>query len=199
MNNGTNGRPPGLPGCSVLPPTEPPRPRPASISKGTEKPKRTAATSNRFGELNAFVDCSVAGLSRAELGTWLVLWRDTKKAGTVRTSSADIGRRIGASRRAVTDALSKLRKRGLLRLVHQRGLTGGMSVYRVVPLAKLTGRRGKHTSHVCRKRTSQGGGKFPSIPAGSGLPISHNGLPISHKGTVRRPPDGSLRTQRKEE
>ena len=139
MNNGTNGRPPGLPGCSVLPPMEPPRPRPASNSKGTEKPKRTAATSNRFGELNAFVDCSMADLTRAEALTWLVLWRDTKQGGTVRTSSTDIGRRIGVSRRAVTNALAGLRKRGLLRLIHQGGINRGMSVYHVEPLAKSTG------------------------------------------------------------
>ena len=139
MNHGTNGRPPVLPGCSVLPPMEPPRHRQAtSTGKGTEKPKRTAATSNRFGELNAFVDCSMAGLSRAEALTWLVLWRDTKN-GTVRTSAADIARRIGAIRKAVTNALAVLRKRGLLRLVHQGGLTGGVSVYHVEPLAKPTG------------------------------------------------------------
>ena len=141
MNHGTNGRPPVLPGCSVLPPLEPPRPRQATsttTNKGTGKPKRTAATSNRFGELNAFVDCSMAGLSRAEALTWLVLWRDTKN-GTARTSAADIARRIGASRKAVTNALPVLRKRGLLRLVHQGGLTGGVSVYHVEPLAKPTG------------------------------------------------------------
>ena len=140
MTHDSNGRPPTLKGCSVLPPMEPQTSRPAvsSTGKARETPKGTAATSNRFGELNAFVDCSMADLSRAELGTWLVLWRDTKN-GTVRTSATDIARRIGASRRAVTGALAKLRKRGLLRLVHQGGLTGGVSVYRVQPLAKPTG------------------------------------------------------------
>ena len=140
MNNGINGRPPVLPGCSVLPPMEPPRTRPASTtnSKAGEKPKRTAVTSNRFGELNSFVDCSMADLTRAEALTWLVLWRDTKN-GTVRTSARDIARRIGASREAVTTALAKLRKVGLLRLVHQGGMTGGVSVYHVEPLAKPTG------------------------------------------------------------
>ena len=138
-NNGTNGRSNVLTGCSTLPPMEPPRTRQGtSTGKGTEKPKRTAVTSNRFGELNAFVDCSMADLSRAEALTWLVLWRDTKN-GTVRTSATDIARRIGASRKAVTNALAVLRKRGLLRLVHQGGLTGGVSVYHVEPLAKSTG------------------------------------------------------------
>ena len=141
MNNGTNGRPPVLPGCSVLPPLEPPRPRQATsttTNKGTEKPKRTAATSNRFGELNAFVDCSMADLSRAELGTWLVLWRDTKN-GTVRTSMADVARRIGASKRAVVDAVSGLEKRGLLIVVYRGGMRRGVNVYRVHPLAKPPG------------------------------------------------------------
>ena len=80
----------------------------------------------------------MAELTRAELATWFVLWRDTKN-GTVRTSASDIARRIGATRRAVTAALGKLRKRELLILVQQGGLTGGTSIYRVVPLAKTKG------------------------------------------------------------
>ena len=55
------------------------------------------------------------------------------------SDSTNIGRRIGVSRRAVTNALAGLRKRGLLRLIHLGGLTGGVSVYRVQPLAKPTG------------------------------------------------------------
>ena len=130
-----HGHPPRLPGCSVLPPMNP---RPATADNGnTGKPKRTGTTSNRFRELNAFVDCSLIDLSRAEALTWLVLWRDTKQGGTVRTSSVDIARRIGTSRRAVTNAVAGLRKRGLLRLIHQGGINRGMSVYRVSPLAKL--------------------------------------------------------------
>ncbi len=130
-----HGHPPRLPGCSVLPPMNP-RPATANNSKA-EKSKRTETTSNRFRELNSFVDCSLIDLSRAEALTWLVLWRDTKQGGTVRTSSVDIARRIGTSRRAVTNAVAGLRKRGLLRLIHQGGINRGMSVYRVSPLAKL--------------------------------------------------------------
>ena len=140
MNNGTNGRSNVLPGCKTLPPMEPPRPRTASTanSKAGNKPKRTAGAGDRFATINAFVDCSMADLTRAEALTWFVLWRDTKN-GTVRTSARDIARRIGASREAVTTALAKLRKCGLLRLVHQGGMTGGVSVYHVEPLAKPTG------------------------------------------------------------
>ncbi len=128
-----------IPGCEVLPPMNPTRPRTTSNNGKAETPKRTATTSNRFRELNAFVDCSLPGLSRAEALAWLVLWRDTKQGGTVRTSSTDVARRIGTSRRAVTNALARLRKRGLLRLIHQGGLNRGMSVFRVEPLAKLNG------------------------------------------------------------
>ena len=138
MNNATNGRPPVLPGCSVLPPMEPPRPRPAtSNGKRGEKPKRTAATSNRFGELNAFVDCSMVGLSRAEALTWLALWLDTKN-GTVRTALTDLARRIGASKRAAMDAVAGLAKRGLVSRIHRSGMNHGVSVYRLQPLGKPT-------------------------------------------------------------
>ena len=135
MTDTTNGHVRRLP---PLPPPMNPRPAKSANGKAGEKPKRPKETANRFRELNAFVDCSMADLSRAELATWITLWRDTKQEGTVRTSSTDIARRIGSSRRAVTDALAGLRKRGLLRLIHQGGLTGGTSVYRAVPLAKLT-------------------------------------------------------------
>ena len=77
----------------------------------------------------------MADLSRAELATWLVLWRDTKN-GTVRTSMLDVARRIGTTRRAVVDAVAKLVGRGLLTVAFRGGLKRGMNVYRVHPLAK---------------------------------------------------------------
>ena len=128
-----SGHSPRLPGCSVLPPMET-RPPAHNTSKptGTKPPK---GTSNRFREPNSFVDCSMADLSRAELATWLVLWRDTKN-GTVRTSMLDVARRIGTTRRAVVDAVAKLVGRGLLTVAFRGGLKRGMNVYRVHPLAK---------------------------------------------------------------
>lgn len=127
-----SGHSPRLPGCSVLPPMETrPAAHKASKPTGAKPPKGTA---NRFRELNSFVDCSMADLSRAELATWLVLWRDTKN-GTVRTSMLDVARRIGTSRRAVVDAVAKLVGRGLLTVVFRGGLKRGTNVYRVHPLA----------------------------------------------------------------
>ena len=136
-NHGTNGHPPVLPGCSVLPPMEPPRPRPASTAngKGGEKPKRPKETADRFGTINAFVDFTLASLTRNEAAVWLVLWRDTKD-GTARTAQTDIARRAGVGRRTVVRIVGTLELRGLLQTVHQGGLNRGMNVYRVLPLAK---------------------------------------------------------------
>lgn len=123
-----------------LPPLPPPlNPPSATNGKPVIKSKGTKQTSNRFRQINSFVDFSMAGLTRAEALTWLVLWRDTKSTGTAKTSSTDIARRIGVSRRAVTTALAKLRNRGLIRLVHQGGMNRGMSVYRVEPLVPTKG------------------------------------------------------------
>ena len=140
MSRSNCGTPAVQSGCPVMAPMEPPAPRPAATSTGkvAGNPKRTAATANRFVELNAFVDCSMADLSRAELGTWFVLWRDTKN-GTVRTSMQDVARRIGASKRAVVDAVAKLEKRGLLTVVYRGGLRRGMNTYRVNSLVKPMG------------------------------------------------------------
>ena len=80
----------------------------------------------------------MADLSRAELGTWLVLWRDTK-GGTVRTSMQDVARRIGATKRAVVDAVAGLTKRGLLTIVYRGGMRRGMNVYRVNSTANPAG------------------------------------------------------------
>ncbi|MEK6260102.1 MAG: helix-turn-helix domain-containing protein [Planctomycetota bacterium] len=137
MSHGTNGRPPVLPGCSVLSPMEPPRPRQASTttSKTGNKPKRTAGAGDRFSTINTFVDFTLGGLTRNEAAVWLVLWRDTKNE-TARTAQTDIARRAGIGRRTVVRIVAKLETKGLLQMVHQGGLNRGMNVYRVLPLAK---------------------------------------------------------------
>jgi DNA-binding transcriptional ArsR family regulator len=105
-----------------------------AAGKTKDSPERRR-TRDRFGVLNAFVDCGMADLTRAEVLTWLVLYRDTRD-GTARTSATDVARRIGTSRRAVTDALAELRRRGLLKLVYRGGMNRGASVYRVHPLPR---------------------------------------------------------------
>lgn len=137
MTKASNGRPPVLPGCSVLPPMEPPRPRPASTTngKGDEKPKRPKENADRFGTINSFVDFTLASLTRNEAAVWLVLWRD-EKHGTARTAQTDIARRAGIGRRTVVRIVKTLESKGLLRTVHQGGLNRGMNVYQILPFAK---------------------------------------------------------------
>lgn len=92
-------------------------------------------TADRFAVLNAFVDRSMADLTRAELAVWMVLYRDTRN-GTARTSADDIGRRIGVSTRRTLDAIARLRRRELVDRLYKGGLNRGPSVYRVHPLPR---------------------------------------------------------------
>jgi len=95
------------------------------------------ATANRFGVLNEFVDCSLAGLSKTELIVWFTLYRDTRN-GTARTSQTDLARRGGVSVRAVQYATRRLEKRGLLRCVYRGGLNRGPSRWQVLAATKKT-------------------------------------------------------------
>jgi hypothetical protein len=94
--------------------------------------RRKAA--DRFAVLNAFVDFTLAGLTRNEMAVWLMLYRDTKPDGTARTSQADMARRVGTSDRTVRRALDGLKRRGLLKVTYRGGIGRGASVYRVRPL-----------------------------------------------------------------
>jgi len=98
----------------------------------TRKPK---PPNLRFELLNGFIDFSMDGLTRAELATWFVLYRDAKPPRwEARTSAGDIARRIGASKRAVSSALASLQSRGLLIVIQRGGLRQGPSTYRVRPV-----------------------------------------------------------------
>jgi hypothetical protein len=100
---------------------------------GKAKGKRTAG--DRFRVLNNFADFALANLSRAEIATWLVLYRDTRD-GTARTSYDDIAHRAGLNRRNVGRALRRLESRGLVKIAHRGGLRKGVSRYRVRGLPK---------------------------------------------------------------
>lgn len=131
---------PVIAGAGVLPPMEPDGARPLPTSTNgkpaTEKTPKQTATRDRFATLNAFVDCSMAELSKSDLATWLILYRDTKK-GTACTSQTDIARRAGLSVRAVRYAVKRLVAAGLLTVVFQGGLRRGTTRFRVEPLRKL--------------------------------------------------------------
>jgi hypothetical protein len=110
-------------------------PVPHSVAKA-ERPKGKRSSRGRFECINAFLDVTMANLDRAELAVWLLLWRDTKPDGLVRTSQADLARRAGCNPRTVRRALAALQKAGLLAIVTQGGVPHRVSVYRVQPLRK---------------------------------------------------------------
>jgi hypothetical protein len=122
-----------LPGGSSFPSSPPDcngtTPRPAG-GKGKGK------SAGRFATINAFADFALGDLSRAEIATWLLLWRDTKPNGTARTSLDDLARRGGMNRQTVFRAVRRLQKRGLVVAVLRGGLNRGPTAYRVRPLPK---------------------------------------------------------------
>ncbi|GIW97050.1 MAG: hypothetical protein KatS3mg111_0383 [Pirellulaceae bacterium] len=128
-----NGNPRILPRDSVLPPMNPEPPEPMDSGRATRNPKGTRTkrkAAGRFGVLNEFVDCSMDGLTRAEIAVWLVLYRDVRD-GVASTSQSDIARRAGISRKSVGKAIRKLEGRGLLQVVYRGGFHRGISKYRV--------------------------------------------------------------------
>lgn len=128
-----DGTPKIRPGIGALPPMNrtPAATGKANGGKAAEPKRKT--TGDRFRILNAFVDCSLADLTRSEIAVWLILYRDTRD-GTVRGSQSNIARRAGLTVRGVQKALDKLTGRGLVRVIFKGGLNRGPSRYRVEPL-----------------------------------------------------------------
>jgi hypothetical protein len=87
-------------------------------------------TGERFAVLNAFVDFTLAALSRNEIAVWLTLYRDTRD-GTARTAMTDLARRAGCDKRTVVRVVKSLEARGLLKVVHRGGFRCGASRYHV--------------------------------------------------------------------
>ena len=103
--------------------------------RGTPPTKRKRTAGDRFAVLNGFVDFSMRDLTRAELATWFVLYRDTR-GGTASVSVRAIAERVGGDPRTVSRALRSLRRRGLVAVVFRGGLNRGVSRYRVRAIAK---------------------------------------------------------------
>jgi hypothetical protein len=127
---------PQLTGCQVLPPLRLPG-EAAAVPAATSNPGRPAdeprhgQAAQRFGMINAFVDVTLAELSRNEIAVWLILWRDARN-GVARTSQADLARRAGVADRTVRRALTTLQQRGLVGVSSRGGLGRGPSSYRLV-------------------------------------------------------------------
>lgn len=126
ISHTADGRP-VIAGCGTLPPDDEP-PKDATTNQKSKQSKKV--TKDRFDVLNSFVDCSLIGLSKTDIATWLVLYRDTRN-GIAVTSQADIARRAGVSDRAVRSSIGRLEKCGLLVVVRRGGLLQGPSKYRV--------------------------------------------------------------------
>ena len=136
ITQGADGRP-VIAGCGTLPPDDSEPGRVSKESRPKQSKTSKQATADRFGVLNAFVDCSLAGLSKADLITWLCLYRDTRN-GFATTAQTDIAKRGGLCVRAVRYAIKNLTKRGLIVRVYKGGINRGPSRYRVEPLNKRT-------------------------------------------------------------
>lgn len=122
-----NGNANQLKGCTVLPPlTAAATPTPPKKATG----KRSAG--DRFAAVNLFCDAIIRDLPRAEALAWLLLWRDTKKDGLVRTSQGDLAKRSGTTLRTMERAIRKLIERQLLVVVRRGAKNCGASTYRVV-------------------------------------------------------------------
>src|SRR4051794_8148659 len=105
MSEANAASPSPLPGCTVLPPLDAPT---AGAGRGGGKGRAAhRAAGGRFRLLNAFVDGALAGLGRAEVACWLVLFRDCRD-GLARTSFDGIAERAGVSRRSVARAVGAL-------------------------------------------------------------------------------------------
>jgi DNA-binding transcriptional ArsR family regulator len=136
MNDGNGTGSAIIPGCDVLPPLDPVSPSGPPSNRGSAKPKEKPGgrpAAGRFAEINAFIDVTARGLELSQFAVWVVLWRDTKPNGLARTSTADLARRAGVSRRTVLRAVKALTKAGLLIVVRVGNLRAGPSVYRVRP------------------------------------------------------------------
>jgi hypothetical protein len=99
--------------------------------KPTQKPKASLSeTANRFTALNAFIDYMMVDLTRAELATWLVLYRDTRN-GVAQASIDAIAKRTGTSRQHTQKAITSLQQRGLIEQIKKGAINSGASIYRV--------------------------------------------------------------------
>ena len=135
-------KPPILEGCAVLPPMHQGNGSPRRHQGDTTKAKGKTSrrnTADRFAVLNTFADFTMAGLARAEIVVWLLLWRDTKPDGLARTSQADLARRAGIDVSTAKRAVARLVRRRLLTVAFRGSLRRGPSKYRVHPTTRTVG------------------------------------------------------------
>ena len=107
----------------------------APVLNPVGKRKKNPQGAGRFADMNAFVDQTMASLTRAEIATWFALFRfNQSKSGTSRASVETIAQRAGTSKRHTMKAIASLMERGLVERVVTGGINRGSSVYRGNPL-----------------------------------------------------------------
>ena len=106
----------------------------ATVAQPTAKRKKNPHVAARFADMNAFVDVTMAGLTRAEVTTWFALFRyvDSRKQ-TVSVSVRTIAERTGTSYQHIHKAIASLIEKGLIERLKTGGINSGSSVYRVRP------------------------------------------------------------------
>lgn len=90
----------------------------------------------RWWAITEFIDGTARGLSNAEIVTWILLWRDTKKNGLAKTSISYLAERSGMSKRRIQQSLELLIENGLVKRVKRGGMAKGkqwLSLWKVWP------------------------------------------------------------------
>jgi hypothetical protein len=103
----------------------------ASPARGCAADGKTVA-GQRFATLNEFVDTVARHLTAVETVVWFTMFRDCQ-GGRASVSNRDIACRSGCSLRAVTAAVQRLRKAGLIEPVTLSKHRGQASVYAMHP------------------------------------------------------------------
>ena len=83
---------------------------------------------DRFRTLNAFVDATMRELTPSEKIVWFVLFREVRN-GVANVAQGDIATRSGLTQSTVSQAIQRLKGRGLVRVVRQGGFRSGQSTY----------------------------------------------------------------------
>jgi len=94
-----------------------------------------------FETFNGFVDLGLRQLTRSQIAVYVILLRDTKRDGTVRTSFSDLATRGGISRRSAIQAVRSLVDCRVLEVVRRGGRGIGPTTYCIVPGGIETFRR----------------------------------------------------------
>lgn len=105
-----------------------------SARRSPNRIRGKSGVAQRWRALNDFIDVTMRDLNRTEAVVWLVLFRDARVNGLVRSAQLDLARRIGVSERTIRTALKSLKGSRLVEELRKGSPEGGPSLYRIRPL-----------------------------------------------------------------